>query len=92
MTRYPFYFINETCPDCGKEKSIIMINKYGKVTRDYIYPIDHLHCNNCGKDFPIEWLKIDGSFDIPVASDEYTGSEMINNIINYANSKRRVLK
>ena len=57
MIRYPFYFINNTCPECGKENSIIKINKYGKITRDELYPLDHLHCTNCNKDFDIEWIK-----------------------------------
>jgi len=89
MTRYPFYFINDTCPDCGKTKSIVKVNKYGKITKDDLYPLDHFHCINCNKDFSIEWLQENNMYNVPVVSDEYTISEMISNIIDYANKKRR---
>ena len=92
MVRYPFYFINNTCPDCGAPNSIVKVNKYDKISKDDIYPLDHFHCTNCGKNFSIEWLSLYKEFDTPVVGDEYSKSEMVQNIINYANSKRRKVK
>ena len=44
---YPIVFNDNTCPHCGKEKSIKFVDKYGNVVKEPIYPATNLKCTSC---------------------------------------------
>ena len=69
---YPFSFDNGICPHCGSN-SIKYLDKYDKITIPDIYPVDKMICNNCNKEFLINWNKHD--------DEDYTASPNSYNLI-----------
>lgn len=64
---YPIFFIDNTCVHCGAKDSINPINKFGyPVKSNPIYPISHLKCKKCGREYFIRWEE-DEKFEQPIA-------------------------
>ena len=54
---YPVYFTNNTCVNCGAEGSLVMIDIFGRETKQEIHPFDHILCKKCNAKYSIEWMK-----------------------------------
>ena len=82
---YPIYFEKKnTCIHCGKEGSLVLIDAFGRETKQEIHPFDHIKCTACGRKYSIKW-NIDESNNskmYPVAVEREIKQEFIN-LIKY---------
>jgi len=88
--KYPFSFIDGTCPHCGAEKNIVFVDKYGKLTNDPIYTANGMICKKCRSEFRIHWENINGKMVPLCCSDEYK-DDLVSSMIRYAMENRRKL-
>lgn len=55
----PISFKDGTCGLCGARRSIHMIDKFNRETKNMIYPVYKMRCNKCGEVFLIDWKNLD---------------------------------
>ena len=74
--KYPIYFEDyHKCINCGAPM-VMPINQYGKDQKVMIYPITHMICKACGKEYFIKWIDKDGK-KIPVCCSDDDKKEFI---------------
>lgn len=66
------------CLHCGATDSLEKVNIFGKVTKQEIYPLDHIKCNKCGYDYSIQWEDNGKGELIPVPVSPSLKQEAIN--------------
>lgn len=86
--RVPIFFYKNTCPICGKEGSLVFVDKYDSTTKDPIYYIKALYCANCEHKFFVRWVKYKDKV-IPVTACSDDVNTMINNICEYSIKNKR---
>ncbi len=54
--KFPVRFENKNvCVHCGKEGSLIFVDKFGRESNKDIHAFDHIKCKNCGRIYSIQW-------------------------------------
>lgn len=78
--QFPIYFDyqkNNQCVHCGAQNTLTMVDKFGKPTREEIYPFDHIKCQNCGQKYTIKWVD-EGGLKYPYAADPSIARQFTN--------------
>ena len=89
---YPIVFNDNTCPHCGKEKSVKFVDKYGNVVKEPIYPTTNLKCTSCDTEFFIKWVPEEDSDEMRAIITSDNSKDIFEEaIIKYSNKHRRKL-
>lgn len=56
--KYPIFYIDRSCVNCGAKNSVIPINKFGYPAKNNeLYPMNIMKCKECGREYYIRWDK-----------------------------------
>lgn len=78
--RYPIYFEDyRRCIHCGAS-TVVPIDQYGNEDKVSIYPITHMICNTCHREYCIQWID-KGNKKIPVCCSEDDKQDFISEFI-----------
>ena len=67
---YPVWFDNKNiCVHCGAENSLFFLDKFGKKTKNSIYPLVGYKCSKCDAEYKIYWQKGDNGKYYPSPID-----------------------
>jgi Zn ribbon nucleic-acid-binding protein len=87
----PFTFMDyRTCVKCG-HKSVEMIDKFNRPTHNTFYTVTKMKCNHCGAIYSIKWQENNAGNMVPTCVDKEKILEFENQILEFAESKRRKL-
>lgn len=79
---YPIKFNNQNiCVHCGSENEMRFVDKFGKDSSHLdLYPVQHIRCTHCGRNYGIQWDPQDNGSMLPTAV-EPSISNMFKNLI-----------
>ena len=81
--RFPISLVGvNKCLHCGAEGTLEKVDIFGRTSKQDIYPLDHIKCNNCGCDYSIKWKKVDSGELVPVPTNTSIKQEIVNTM-NY---------
>jgi hypothetical protein len=87
-TVYPVYFQGRNiCIHCGANNSLVLVDVFGRETKQEIHPFSHFKCRRCGQSYSIRWDTLEDGKMTPSAVDSSIKNEFVN-LFNIRNIKK----